>query len=94
MHLATLSVREVSEADEKYSAVISAPFPLTALNFVFGGVILGAKSINANVFLLNIYFLPIAIVCFVLFVAYELVMLPFCYIKIVGHKFALMIKTP
>lgn len=43
-HLSTLSVREVSEADEKYSAVISAPFPLNLLNFIFGGIVISMKS--------------------------------------------------
>lgn len=44
MHLATLSVREVSEADDKYSAVISAPFPYSILNFLASGVVFGMKS--------------------------------------------------
>jgi hypothetical protein len=42
--LATLSVREVSEADQKYSAVVSVPFPLSVLNLVFGSIVLAAKS--------------------------------------------------
>jgi hypothetical protein len=68
--LETLSVREVSEADEKYSAVISTPFPLSMLNFIFAGVIFGSKSISLNVFFLNIYYLPIFLVILVLFIAY------------------------
>jgi hypothetical protein len=42
--LSTLSVREVSEADSKYSAVVSVPFPFTVLNFIFGTIVLAAKS--------------------------------------------------
>ena len=46
--LTTLSVREVSEADGKYSAVISAPFPLCVLNIPFGSMVLAAKSPSLN----------------------------------------------
>lgn len=92
--LATLSVREVSEADDKYSAVVSAPFPLNILNFVFGSIVISMKSPSANVALLNLYYLPISSACLVIFIAYQAVIMPFCYIKMVGHKFALMIKSP
>jgi len=92
--LATLSVRSVSEADDKYSAVVSAPFPLNILNFVFGTVVIQMKSPTANIALLNIYYLPISIVCLAMFLAYQIVILPFCYFKIIGHKFALMVKSP
>lgn len=44
MLLYTLSVRDVSEADEKYSSVVSVPFPLSVLNLLFGSIVLGAKS--------------------------------------------------
>lgn len=94
MLLSTLSIREVSEADEKYSAVVSTPFPLSLANFLFAGILFGTKSIGLNIFVLNLYFLPIFVVILVLFVVYQVVALPFCYIKIVGHKFALMVKTP
>jgi len=68
--LATLSVREVSEADDKYSAVISAPFPISTLNIVFGSMVLLAKSKVANMTLLHFYFLPVLALTFVLFTAY------------------------
>jgi hypothetical protein len=44
MHISTLGVREVTEADDKYSAVISAPFPLCILTFFFGPIVIGMKS--------------------------------------------------
>ena len=46
--LQTLSVREVSEADDKYSAVISAPFPISVLNLGLGSCVLAAKSPELN----------------------------------------------
>ncbi|CDW87773.1 transient receptor potential cation subfamily member 4 [Stylonychia lemnae] len=92
--LATLSVREVSEADDKYSAVISAPFPLNVLNLTAGTIVISLKSPQANIALLNVYYLPISLVCLSLFLVYQIVILPFCYFKIIGHKFALMVKSP
>lgn len=94
MHLATMSVREVSEADDKYSAVISATFPYTLCNVLVSGIVFGMKSTSTNVCFLLIYFIPIAIIVFIGFIIYQIVILPFCYIKMIGHKFALMIKTP
>jgi hypothetical protein len=70
MLLYTLSVRDVSEADEKYSAVVSVPFPLSTMNLVLGSIVLGAKSPLLNLILLHIYFLPVMLVCFVLFMIY------------------------
>lgn len=68
--LGTLSVREVSEADDKYSAVISAPFPLNILNLVLGSIVISVKSPNANIALLNIYYLPISLICLAIFMVY------------------------
>jgi uncharacterized membrane protein len=40
------------------------------------------------------YYLPIAILSFAVFAVYSLVIIPFCYVKMVGHKFALMVVSP
>ena len=68
--LSTLSVREVSEADDKYSAVISVFFPQSVLNLVFGSIVLAAKSPTFNLYVLHFYFVPVMLVCFCLFVVY------------------------
>lgn len=34
------------------------------------------------------------LICLVLFIVYEVLLLPFAYIKVVAHKFALMVKGP
>lgn len=44
MHLETLSVREASEADEKYSAAVSPVYPMSILNMIFGTYILSVKN--------------------------------------------------
>ena len=92
--LTTLSVREVSEADGKYSSVISAPFPLTILNIPFGSMVLAAKSPSLNLFVLHLYYFPIMLVLIVTFTVWQLVILPFAYLKVAGHKWALVIKAP
>ena len=92
--LTTLSVREVSEADGKYSAVISAPFPLTILNIPFGSLVLAAKSPKLNLAILHMYYFPVMLCLIACFIAYQLVILPLAYLKVSGHKWALVVKAP
>ena len=94
--LSTLSVREVTEADDKgkYSAVISAPFPMTALNIGLGSITLAAKSPGMNNFALNFYYFPIMLILTIVFLAYQLLILPLAFLKIAGHKWALMVRAP
>ena len=94
MLLQTLSVREASEADEKYSAAVSAPYPLNILNMALGVYVLSAKNPKANKAILHFYFLPTMFTCLILFIVYSFAMIPLCYIKMVGHKFALIINNP
>ena len=70
MLLNTLFVREISEADDKYSAIVSAPFPLNMLQISLGSLVVSLKSPAANIALLNLYYLPISSLCFVVFVVY------------------------
>ena len=58
MLLETLSVREASEADEKYSAAISPPYPLSIVNLLLGTYILSIKNPKHNKMLLMLYFIP------------------------------------
>jgi len=92
--LTALSVREVSEADGKYSAVVSAPFPLSILNLLFGSLVLAAKSPSLNLTVLHLYFFPIMLVQSCLFLVYQVLILPLAYLKVAGHKWALVIKAP
>jgi hypothetical protein len=90
----TLSVREAQEADEKYSAAISPPYPLSILNMILGTYILSVKNQNHNKMILHFYYFPIMVVVLSIFTCYQFLILPLCYIKTVGHKFALIIKNP
>ena len=94
MLLQTLSVREASEADEKYSAAISAPYPLNILNMLFGVYVLSVKNPKHNRVILHLYYLPTMLTCLFLFIGYNFAMIPICYVKVVGHKFALIIRNP
>ena len=94
MLLETLSVREASEADEKYSAAVSPVYPISIINLILGTYILSVKNPLHNKVILHIYFLPIMLITLVIFIAYQILILPLAYIKMVGHKFALMVKNP
>lgn len=94
MLLETLSVREASEADEKYSAAVSPPYPLSIANMIFGTYILSIKNPRHNKMLLMLYFIPTFVGSLIIFIIYQGLILPFSYLKIVGHKFALVIKNP
>jgi len=94
VHLNTLHVREVSEADDKYSAMISAPFPLSSLHFFTAPFLINLRSVPANLFVLHLYYFPLALLCFLFFSLYQLLLLPLCYLKVVFHKWALMLVSP
>jgi hypothetical protein len=55
---------------------------------------LAAKSETHNRYALYFYYLPAAIFAFVIFFVGQIVLLPLCYVKILFHKFALVIKNP
>ena len=92
--LQTLSVREVSEADDKYSAVISAPFPISVLNLLIGSIVLAAKSPKLNELVLHLYFLPVLVGSFICFIIYQVAIIPMVYVKMIFHKWALLVKAP
>ena len=94
MLLETLSVREASEADEKYSAAISPPYPLSIVNMLLGTYILSIKNPKHNKLLLMFYFIPTFVGSLIIFIFYQALILPLSYMKVVGHKFALVIKNP
>ena len=63
------------------------------LNFILGSVVLAAKSPGLNELILHLYFLPVVIGSFVCFTVYQVIILPFTYVKMVFHKWALL-KAP
>ncbi len=89
MHLNTLNQREVSEADEKYSAMVSAPFPLNILHFFTAPILINLRKVGANMVVLHLYYFPVAVASFAVFSVYQVLVIPLCYVKIVmspqGH---------
>ena len=94
MLLETLSVREASQADDKYSAAISPPYPLSIINLLLGTYVMTVKKAKHNKWVLHFYFLPTIICTSNLFLAWEILILPFAYVKVVFHKFALIVNNP
>mmetsp|Transcript_30587 Transcript_30587/g.46912 ORF Transcript_30587/g.46912 Transcript_30587/m.46912 type:complete len:229 (-) Transcript_30587:388-1074(-) len=92
--LETLSVREASEADEKYSAAISCPYPLNIVNLLLGTYVLTAKNPKHNKWVLHFYFLPTLLGSLAVFIVYQALILPLAYLKILGHKIALVLNNP
>lgn len=70
------------------------PFPLTVLNLLFGSIVLGAKSPLLNSKLLHIYFLPVFVIQVCVFLVYQIIIFIPCYLKVVGHKWALVVNGP
>ena len=65
--LETLSVREASEADDKYSAAVSCVYPQSIGNLLIGSYILAAKNEDHNRYALYFYFIPAAFFAFIIF---------------------------
>ena len=87
----TLQVRAFTEADKRYSCLISAPPPLHALNFLYFMLLLELRRPERlNLFVLHLQYVPVMIVSTVLYIAYNAVLLPFAFAKVAVHKFALI----
>jgi hypothetical protein len=61
---------------------------------LLGTYILSIKNPKHNKALLMLYFIPTFVGSLLIFIFYQGLILPFSYMKIVGHKFALVIKNP
>jgi len=80
--------------EDKYSAAVACPYPLSILNLALGTFVLTAKNPDHNTAVLHIYYFPTFLVTLAVFIAYQVLILPFSYAKIVCHKFALVVKAP
>ena len=61
---------------------------------MIGSYILAAKNETHNRYALYFYYLPAASFAFVIFFVGQVALLPLCYVKILAHKFALVVKNP
>lgn len=87
----TLKIRSITEAEENYSAIISCPTPFNIILIVMAPVIMSSKDPKFwNDLVLKIVYIPIMITAFILFVAYNIILLPIAYIKITLHKLVMV----
>ena len=87
----TLKIRSITQADKKYSALISVPAPLNFFLLFLGPVLLTSKSPEKiNDTILRIVYLPVLIGSTILFVLGEVVMWPFVYVKMFFHKLTMV----
>jgi hypothetical protein len=61
---------------------------------LFGTYILSVKNPKHNKILLLFYFMPTFVGSLLIFIFYQGLILPISYLKVCGHKFALVIKNP
>ena len=57
-------------------------------------MVLGAKSQLLNELILHLYFLPVLVGSFTVFVIYQILIMPVVYVKMIFHKWALLVKAP
>lgn len=71
--------------------MVSVPVPFSALHIFYTSCLLSFRDKQAeilNLVLLHIFYLPIAIGCALVFIAWSIILLPFCFVKVFYHKFA------
>jgi hypothetical protein len=89
--LETLKVRPVTQADKEYSALVSLPVPLNILLIPIMPFLLTSKRPEPyNKCILFIAYVPIIIFATLLFIAYNIVLLPFTYVKMFFHKLVMI----
>lgn len=85
--LETLKIRPQTQADKDYSALVSIPAPLNIVHLIFAPFLLASKNPQSvNEFILTIAYIPV--MCFVtfVFVVYNILLIPLCFVKIWWHK--------
>lgn len=87
----TLKVRPQTQADKEYSALISLPPPLNVILFFLAPFLMSSKNPEVwNKVILWFAYLPILIVSTTVFLTYNILLLPFCYVKLFFHKIVMI----
>jgi len=85
--LEKLKIRPVTQADKEYSVLISVPAPLNVmLLFLAPFQLTSANPELWNKTILAVAYLPILIGAFAVFTAYNIILLPICFVKVFFHK--------
>ena len=87
----TLKLRSTTQADKNYSLLVSVPVPFNFFLIFFAPMVLTSKNpqqVNQN--FLFIAYIPVLIGTLAAFIAGEVLMWPFSYIKMVFHKLTMV----
>jgi hypothetical protein len=87
----TLKLRSITQADKNYSILISMPVPLNFfLLFIGPAVVTSNNPQGLNEFWLKVTYAPILIINTICFIAGEICMWPFVYVKMFFHKLTMV----
>lgn len=87
----TLQIRSTTQADRKYSVLISIPPPLNVILLFFAPFLVSTtnpQKINER--MLKVAYIPVLVFVTIVFGLGEMLMWPFVYIKIVFHKLTMV----
>lgn len=83
----TLKIRPQTQADKEYSSLISLPAPLNVLHIFFAPFLLTSKNPQKiNECILSIGYIPVMLGTTVVFMIYNILLVPLCYVKLWWHK--------
>jgi hypothetical protein len=83
----TLNIRPQTQADKKYSSLISLPAPLNFLHIFFAPFLISSKNPERiNQCILSIGYIPVMIGTTIVFIIYNILLIPLCYVKLWWHK--------
>lgn len=89
--LETLKIRSYTQVESKYSALVSLPAPLNfILIFLAPFLILSKRPEKLNVVILMIAYVPIVLISAALFFIYNLLLVPFVFVKMFFHKLTMI----
>ena len=82
-----MKVRSTTQADKKYSLLISVPPPLNLLLLFTAPFLITSKNPQlVNRQMLLFFFMPVLLATALVFLTGEVIMWPFVYVKMVFHK--------
>jgi hypothetical protein len=89
--LETLKIRSYTQVERKYSALVSLPVPLNFLLIPFSWcLMLSQEPEKMNFKFLMIACVPITLLTAIVFWAYNMVLVPFVFIKMFFHKLVMI----
>lgn len=83
----TLKIRSITQADKDYSALISVPAPLNVILIFLGPFLLTSRNPQrVNFLILLIAYFPVMVGVTLVFVVYNVLLIPLAYVKLWWHK--------